>query len=530
MAGRGFDDVAEGKRGRICRPRETRRRQGGPYECVLRASPPSRTKQIIPLKTAILPSAFYPSLGGVEELVRQLSHEFLRRNRTPIILANRWPRSLPTHEQFEGIPLYRAPFRVPCGSFRARFNYWLTHSMIRRQVIRILRGHTIEMIHVQCVSGATLYALHAKRQLGLPLVVTLQGELTMDADRVFERDAFTREILRTALREADVITGCSAKTLADAEAFAGQTVFGDRARVIFNGASVDDFRLATPYNHPRPYVLALGRLVHQKGFDMLLRAFASARLAGWDLIIAGDGTDRAGLLALAGELGLTQSVRFVGRADRALAASLFMGCEFVAIPSRADEGLPVVIAEAMAAGKPVSRTRVGGVPEAVLDGETGLLVDRDDVPAMAAALTRMAADAELRARMAGAAAQRSGLFAWPAIADQYEAAYEQACAVQGCMLCVNRGSSFGSGFRTSIVTRASRPCLDHDGGVCPVFRIPLNKTLSARPGRPCHDQVLKPLPNESGHPEVAARAPPLRDRTHRSCSLPSNAQAQFTSA
>jgi glycogen(starch) synthase len=379
----------------------------------------------VPLKTAILPSAFYPSLGGVEELVRQLSHQLHLRGRAPVVIANRWPRSLPVHEQFEKVELYRAPFRVPCGSFRAKLNYWLTHSIIRRKVMRILRRHAVDLIHVQCVSGATFYALHAKRRLGLPLVVTLQGELTMDADRVFERDAFTREVLRTALREADVITGCSAKTLADAEQFYGNS-FGDRARVIFNGASLDDFRNGLAYAHPRPYVLALGRLVQQKGFDTLLRAFAAAKLPGWDLIVAGDGTDRAGLQKLAGELSLRESVHFFGRADRTQAASLFRGCEFVAIPSRADEGLPVVIAEAMAAGKPVLGTRVGGVPEAVLEGETGLLVEREDVSAMAAGLKRLAADNELRMRMAAAAARRSEIFAWPAIADQYEAAYEEA--------------------------------------------------------------------------------------------------------
>lgn len=385
------------------------------------------------MKTAILPSAYYPSLGGVEELVRQLAHQLRQRGRTPIIIANRWPRSLPAHEQIEEIPVYRAPLRVPCGTLRARLNYRLTNAMIRRRVIRILRHHAVDLIHVQCVSGATAYALDAKRQLGLPLVVTLQGELTMDADRVFERDTFTREILRTALREADVITGCSQKTLSDAEAFFG-CPFGERARVIFNGASVDDFRQATPYNHPRPFILALGRLVQQKGFDTLLRAFALARPAGWDLIIAGDGKDRSALEAQAGQLALDGSVAFVGRADRTLAGSLFRGCGFVAIPSRADEGLPVVIAEAMAAGKPVLGTRVGGVPEAVLDGQTGLLVDRDDVPAMAAALTRLVSDEALRVRFSVAAAQRSGLFSWPAIADQYEAAYQHARARRSATL------------------------------------------------------------------------------------------------
>lgn len=375
---------------------------------------------------ALFPSAFHPSLGGVEELTRQLALQLKSRGRAPLIIANRWPRNLPAHEIIDGLDVRRAAFRVPCGNWRPRVNYALTTNLIRRKVARWVDGSPADVVHIQCVSGGALYALHARRALRLPLVVTLQGELTMDADRIFERDAFSQNIMRQSLQEADVITACSAKTLADGEAFFGRP-FGSRGRVIFNGARVEDYAGAQPYSHARPYLLAIGRLVKQKGFDVLIRAMQ--KIEGADLLIAGDGTERRSLEDLVGELRLNDRVRFVGRADRATAASLYAGAALVVVPSRADEGLPVVIAEALAAGKAIVATRVGGVPEAITHGQSGLLVEREDCAALTGAINTLLESPEQRAAFAANARQRSAAFAWPAITDQYEQAYADAFAV-----------------------------------------------------------------------------------------------------
>jgi len=65
------------------------------------------------MNVAIFASAFYPSLGGVEELVRQLAHEYRRQGIETIVLVNRWPRSMPAEEVIEGIPVYRLSMRLP---------------------------------------------------------------------------------------------------------------------------------------------------------------------------------------------------------------------------------------------------------------------------------------------------------------------------------------------------------------------------------------------------------------------------------
>jgi glycosyltransferase involved in cell wall biosynthesis len=201
-----------------------------------------------------------------------------------------------------------------------------------------------------------------------------------------------------------------------------------RAGVVFNGVSVADFDRGEPHPHPHPYILGIGRVVPQKGFDVLIKAFAHSGVRDHDLLIAGDGPERAGLEGLARDCGLTDRVRFVGRADRPKAVSLFRGASFVALPSRADEGLPVVTVETMAAGKALVACRVGGVPESVMDGETGIIVPRDDVEAFAAGLRDLAGDPARRAAYGEAARQRAQLFDWDVIADRYVEVYQ---AVRG---------------------------------------------------------------------------------------------------
>ena len=382
------------------------------------------------MNIALFPSAFHPSLGGVEELSRQLALELQRLGHSVIVITNRWPRDLPEFETFQGLPLYRLAMRVPDGSSRAKLNYHLTHRAIRRNLYRTLRKHQIDILHVQCVSANAHYAVDAANRLGLPLVVTLQGELTMDAGQIFQHSAFAKGMLRSALKHATAISGCSRKTLEDGEAFYG-TPFGPRGHVIFNAARIHDFNSATPYQHPRPYLFALGRMVPQKGFDTLLHAFSlflKQTGSPHDLIIAGDGPHLEEYKALARELSLDQRVHFPGKADRAQTAAYFAGCELFVLPSRADEGLPVVCAEALAAAKAVVATRSGGAPEVILHNQNGLIVEKGDPEGLAAAITKLITNPALRQSFEKNNRARAELFDWTTITQQYESLYASLLA------------------------------------------------------------------------------------------------------
>ena len=393
------------------------------------------------MNIAIFASAFHPSLGGVEELSRQLAHALQRAGHRAIILTERWPRDLPAHETFEGLEVFRFPFRVAVESrsasrrLRTQITAGVSRPRVEGHIARLLREEKIGIVHVQCVSSNALYARAAAQKLGLPFVVTLQGELTMDAAQIFQKSEGARAMMRGSLEAAHAITGCSGQTVAEAAEFMGQP-FGARARVVYNGIRLSDFENAKPYAHPKPYILGIGRHVPQKGFDVLLRAHALGRQraleAGkaWpDLLLAGNGAQHETLQSLAGQLELGDAVRFVGRVDRAGAMALFQGCSFFVLPSR-HEPMGIVNLEAMAAGRAVVASRVGGVPELVSDEENGLLVPPDDAPALAAALARLVNDAALNARLGAAGAQRVRDFDWDAIAAQYLDVYAAAKQTQ----------------------------------------------------------------------------------------------------
>ncbi len=373
------------------------------------------------MNIALFASAFYPHLGGVEELVRQLSQAYIEAGHTAIVITNKWPTTLPEYEDYEGIPTYRLSMRMPEGNLKELIKHALTQSASKRKLLTIMHRHAIELIHVQCVSVNGYYALMAKQALNLPLVVTAQGERTMDAEKKYQRSPLLNQVLRDLLTEAGTITACSVDTLADIETFYGKP-FGGSAHVVHNGVRLEDFAISKPYMHSRPYILGIGRLVPQKGFDVLIDAFAQADLDVHDLLLAGEGPERAALQYQIEKLGLQSRVHLLGRADRPTAVSLFQGCDWFVLPSRM-EPQGIVNLEAMAAGKAVIASRIGGVPEIVLDNETGLLVHPDDANALSIALSCLENDLNLRQRLGTAGRSRAQSFDWNAIADRYLTLY-----------------------------------------------------------------------------------------------------------
>ncbi len=152
-------------------------------------------------------------------------------------------------------------------------------------------------------------------------------------------------------------------------------------------------------------VLYAGRLRPVKGVEYGMKAFAQASETNPNLhlALAGEGEQRSFLENLSTELGISEKVKFLGvRKDL---ADVLSAADSVLMPSL-NEGFPRVAIEAMAASKPVIATRVGGTPEAIINGQTGILVEPKDISAMTAAITRLAGDTDLQKRLGGAARNR----------------------------------------------------------------------------------------------------------------------------
>jgi glycosyltransferase involved in cell wall biosynthesis len=174
----------------------------------------------------------------------------------------------------------------------------------------------------------------------------------------------------------------------------------------------------------RKVIAVVASLHARKGHSVLLRALARLAVARVRplCLAAGTGPEGQALLELARDLGLGERVRWLGQlAD---VRRVLWAADLVVVPSLA-EGLGVAAIEAMAAARPVVASEVGGLPELVRHGTEGFLVPAGDDIALAEALTRCLADADLRTRMAAAGARRAAEFSTAAMASGTEAVYER---------------------------------------------------------------------------------------------------------
>jgi glycosyltransferase involved in cell wall biosynthesis len=177
-----------------------------------------------------------------------------------------------------------------------------------------------------------------------------------------------------------------------------------------------------------PTAIFAGRLVREKGVDVLLRAFAA--LAGdvpeAHLIIVGDGPERQALERLTDELDLRARVQLLGSVAHDQMIRVAAPAWVQVVPSRWDEPFGIVAAEAMMQGRAAIVTGTGGLAEIVADGDGGLHTPPGDVPALAAALRRLLTDRELAERF-GKAARRRALahFSEARFVDQFISLYER---------------------------------------------------------------------------------------------------------
>jgi colanic acid/amylovoran biosynthesis glycosyltransferase len=189
-------------------------------------------------------------------------------------------------------------------------------------------------------------------------------------------------------------------------------VAGENIHVVHCGVNLPAFPFTAAPEAKPARIVSIGRMVPKKGFDVLLRALALLRTQGlaFEAALVGDGPLRDELARLAATLGLADSVRFTGALEPQEAASRLGQAHILALACRTGpdgdmDGIPVVLMEAMALGRPVVSTRLSGIPELVTEG-CGLLAEPGDPYSLAHQLQRVLTDGELAARLALAGRRR----------------------------------------------------------------------------------------------------------------------------
>lgn len=338
---------------------------------------------------------YAPERGGIESCTQALCESTAARGHAVAALVHQRPGVWHSaREVLNGIDVRRvgciaAPVYTPVSP---------TYPI---ELSRALRETEPDLLHLHLPNPSCFALLASARARRVPWVVHWHSDIPPDAPdwrlrtgyRVYK--PFEQALLKRA-----------AAIVATSDAYLGASValapWRAKARVIALGAG--DVALPSP----RPDLwpdgdgvrwLAVGRLSHYKGFDVLLRALADvpdARLA-----IVGEGECASALRATATDCGVANRVRFAGPVDDATLLAAYAAADAFVLPSlNRGEAFGLVLLEAMRARLPVVASAIqgSGIGEVVADGETGLLVPPGDASALAAALARMR-DANLRARM-----------------------------------------------------------------------------------------------------------------------------------
>lgn len=357
--------------------------------------------------------AFFPQIGGMERIAAELLPALEERGFEFLVVVPKPQddtQNLPPEADVEGIHVVRLPF-------------WMGHRDIgevmrlRRRMSEIKRSFSPALVHANAFGAADFFHSITARDSQAPTLRTLHGEWPGR----FE------PLLGDVLRAADWITVPSQATAHYALTIAPEV--GSRLSVIQNACIASrDAICPIPFEMPR--LLFLGRLSPEKGCDVALAAFqlVKERYPRVRLTVAGDGQARGELEDLVSELRIEDSVDFLGEVPPARVAPLFDASTLVIVPSRS-EGFGLVALEAAHRGRPVVATRVGGLPEVVVHGETGIIVEPDDPSAIARAVVELLKNRPEAEKMGQCAQRRAARdFGWPGFVDSYERLYRTLIA------------------------------------------------------------------------------------------------------
>jgi glycogen synthase len=336
---------------------------------------------------------YWPYIGGLEAAVMTLLASLRERGHEACVVTSHDALPLPDEDEHEGVAIHRLPLRE---ALVARDPAALIASQRRAAAVR--RAFAPDVVHVNLPDPGAAIHLRAAAVHPAPLVVTVHTSILLDDGRAGDT------LFGTLLRTADWVSAPSEAVLRPLQG--AMPGLDERSSVIPYGLPA-----VAPAGEPpaAPTVLCIGRLIAEKGVDLAVSAFASLapEFPGARLVIAGDGPERPALERQAGDLGIADRVDFLGWVAPERMPTVTSTASVIVVPSRWKEAFGLVAIEAALQRRPVVAARVGGLPEPVVDGETGIVVEPEDSAAIARALATLLGDRELAARMGGAARRRA---------------------------------------------------------------------------------------------------------------------------
>jgi len=360
--------------------------------------------------TLLLALNFPPFGGGIARMMGEVARRYPPHRLT--VSTGTWAGSAESDRDFP-----QRIDRVPVGAKRLRTVNGL--GLWTWRAASLVRGTAPKFLWCDEVKPAGYAAAWLRARYGLPFGVIAHGADLLLLEAKIRRSALKRWTARGILERCSVVVANSHWTADLArsvlESVGCHTLAGD-VRIVPLGTAPSRFHSGVDAGRVRrkygldggPWLLTVARLDFHKGIDTVIRALPAIRAAvpAARYAVAGMGSRQGALQALVAELGLGDAVRLLGFVPDDELPALYNAADvFVLVSRRYDllvEGFGIAIVEASASGLPVIASRSGGIPEAVREGETGLLVDQDDAAAVAQTAIRLLGDERLRHRMGAA--------------------------------------------------------------------------------------------------------------------------------
>jgi len=362
------------------------------------------------LRICQVSAAYYPYPSGVTELVHHLSEALRARGHEVHILTTSYHNDGPRTRFVTRVG--RAIF-LPMNKSYATVPFDLDMS---GKVKRFLRSHEFDIVHVNGFfpPDISYYALHHSRSVNVASFLTV-------GLRNYGPAAWLWKLMSGGLnRRMHGRIALTRGALAYIRPF-----FPGEYRVIPPGVDIARFHPAASHRPQATSILFVGRLDKRKGLDALLRAFPLVRKSFPDvrLVVVGKGPTEPGSRLLAQVLGIADHVDFRGFATNDELPSYYAAADVYCSPALGGEAFGIVLLEAMACALPVVASDITGYNEVVRHEENGLLCPPNDPAALAAALTRLLSQPDLRAKLGAAGLAKARALSWPGIAEQVEDYY-----------------------------------------------------------------------------------------------------------
>ena len=297
--------------------------------------------------------------------------------------------------------------------------------------------HDVDVVHTHFdVPPGPLAGLRYAKKKNVPLVVTYHGDWEASYGGLVRRMGVAfhnKYLVDKVLSYADVIISPSEYYINESR-FLGK--YRDKIVVIPNGVNLREFdighskeecrkRLRLPLD--KKILLFFGYLAPYKGPDVLVNAMSKIikHVPDVALVFAGKGVMREELEILSKDLGIEKNVRFVGFVEDCLKSLYYTAADIFCLPSMmSTECYPLTILEAMACGVPIVASMIGGIPDAVKDGENGLLVQPRDSEVLADTIIYLLENEDVRERMGKNGKEKVKDYSWKKIAEETEKVYE----------------------------------------------------------------------------------------------------------